>query len=259
MKKLVFLFAIALCANFAMAQTSASVEQDVLAPSADWHGNKAVVKQVGTEVSLDAFQKSDAWNDLKSEQIGSNITIDLNAEAGYTNQAYLTQVANNSSVDIDQTAGYYNHTTVRQYSDNSTANLYQVAGPDGNDNNIVRIYQGVRGAEQSGNSLVGAGTDTWDYAVVEETEAAMQVSEEGTNEIEVKQEGNNNTIGLNQDAVTNNWADMWQIGSSNELSAFQVNTGGNNSLFTTQYGNNNTASVMQSTTVGANNADIFQH
>lgn len=156
-------------------------------------------------------------------QVGSENKIEIGQVADTYNEAWASQVGSLNEIVIQQDAGIYNYAYVKQ---------------DGDENKLVGAF--------SDGTLAGT--------VIEYSLPATQDSWSSYNELKVIQEGDNNEVGLYQQATTGgyNSVDILQYNGGNSLVIHQTNiaSGGYNEVTAEQSGDM-TATVWQKNYSGA--------
>jgi len=230
--------------------------------------------QDGDRNTMTSWQRASGSNLLAAEQRGDDNTMDIYQFArggdneagdgpllqdgddnrmkikqitsgGGDNLALAEQVGNDNKMDIEQTTVSGQNTIGGRTWHSKWCWGWWEDVPilqEGDHNKIV-------GAKTTGCL---AGTEI-DYC-----SPATQISTNGNNQFSAQQLGDYNKVGLYQEALGDNSADILQEGDGNYLAVWQTHLGGSNSVIAEQLGGGNTAKVWQNTWTGDGIVEVYQ-
>jgi hypothetical protein len=231
MKKLLALITVLLFASFALAQNNtATVDQS-------GGGSNSTVNSQANGATVDILQVGSTSNSAITSQSGST---------GLNNELFIKQTGVSNQVDALQTG------------DGNLADVEQTAAIN---NSIIGASPGII-QNGSGNKLVNAANG----GVFDPLNPASQISAEGSNALDVEQQGNDHKVGLYQKGIGNNSATVLQdYGNRNELTVWQngvellARMPLQNNLQSSQLGYDNIARLAQIAGIGhKNGAEILQ-
>jgi len=214
--------------NYAAAQNEAFVQQigDGASPTA---GIGLQINQIGSNnqitgpaiVYVDDGTPMPAAYQNAGDGSGYNDLSILQIDETTHNLIKLSQTAEGDNcAKFEQISGFANLAAVEQYA--GTDNYIDISQSNSTDQ-----ANNIRAVQLTGDL----------FNPVETTDgSAVQKSENGSNHLEIVQQGNNNDVGLFQEAALDNAAVIFQFGDDNYVAAYMVNTGGDNSLILTQTG-----------------------
>lgn len=286
MKKIIF--SLLIFSGIAFSQNDANLTQNSALNST------AEVLQRGDNNNLYSTQQAlGGTSQLNSVQQfpATQNEIYLEQYAGVSNEAYFNQYSGDQNyMDINQDAYSSNYVKANQeYGSHwlklegtstlgsNTANVEQLYGsgyanikqsamydntiPEAA-NSQIDSYAGLPGIYQNGydNYIVGAqpGATVTDPVIINSSLPATQLSAGGSNWLEIWQNGDDNVVGLYQQAAFNNTALINQQNDNNSLAVYQTSPGGSNYLFVEQMGNAKAIVLQSSISGGYNTAVIIQ-
>jgi len=247
MKKRILAVVMALALVFglsgmALAGNDADVDQEGTV-------NTILIKQIGdSEIDIDQDAGTTNWADVY--QRGDGNDVDVRQDAKTSNWLFIDQLGlrlaldNDNLLDLNQVAGTSNEADVVQSGNRNDADVRQDAGT------FNRLFIDQLGDD---NRLVGANSN----GTINPLGAATQISATSHNWLDCIQLGDNNKVGLYQNAHFFNNAFIEQFDGGNSLVAWQHAPGGSNEL-TIEQGGGMTASVVQNATTGNNVIIITQ-
>lgn len=187
--------------------------------------NKLNVEQLNPAMHNEIVLYQEAYGDNEGvfkQADGSHTLMLKEISLNGTNSAHITQVNGSGFINLEQ----------RAYNENT------IPPPPGtvmdNPNGYTGIYQ-----EGEGNFIYGASfgynSEMEITALAEPGLPAMQLSDAGSNWLEIWQTGGNNIVGLYQEAVNDNMALIHQYNGNNTALIYQAG-GGSNYIQVTQTG-----------------------
>jgi len=214
-----------------------------------------IVKDMNGNTYNAAYQKTISGNNtltvLQQYPLGNGNSISLFQSASTGNIGNFIQTNGENTVTLYQLSeNGSNEANIKQENGTVTNNLINIIQTAIQNNTIPNSLEtqmtnplSLPGIYQSGlnNKIVGASLtgNTPQSVQYNLSSPAEQNSQNGSNRLEIWQDGNDNTVGLHQTSKDNNTALIDQKNDNNTISLYQINLGGSNLLEATQTGGMN--------------------